>query len=257
MTEVQVNLEKLDSSSDYQVPDVDQEYFEILVSETGTIRFNCVGYVSFLRALETFTKLISKEGTLKGLPIVIKDQPSVAWRGISIDTARYFQPLESLRKIVQGMQIARLNIFHWHIVDSESFPLQLLNHPNITTKGAYSQSEIYTQSQITEFIQYANARGVIVVPEIDQPAHTRSWALLPEYQELNACFNYPISDWSKYCNQPPCGQLDPSLSKTYELAGSILQEVQDLFPGQFLHLGGDEVNYNCWDFNTKLKSWMK
>jgi hexosaminidase len=99
--------------------------------------------------------------------------------------------VEVLQRTIRGMQIAKLNILHLHITDSESFPWQLVDYAQITKYGAYNSEEVYLDEDLFELVNYAQDRGVLIVPEIDQPAHTRSWALAPELQELNACYGYP------------------------------------------------------------------
>jgi hexosaminidase len=97
-----------------------------------------------------------------------------------LDLSRYFQPIEALERTIRGMQINKLNILHLHITDSESFPFLLLQFPQVTVHGAYSEEQTYTNEDFSDLIDFASERGVIIVPEIDQPAHTRSWALAPE-----------------------------------------------------------------------------
>jgi hexosaminidase len=96
-----------------------------------------------------------------------------------------------------------------------------------------------------------------VVPEVDQPGHTASWARSPEFEELNACGGAPAANWTQYCYQPPCGQLDPTLNKTYLLVNSVLAEVQSIFPATYVHMGADEFVPSCWKYNTSILTFME
>lgn len=88
---------------------------------------------------------------------------------------------------MDAMLATKLNVLHWHITDSDSFPIYLPSHPNLTIYGAFSPEETYSQSDVEEIVDYAIARGIIIIPEIDSPAHVTSWALAPEAASLINC----------------------------------------------------------------------
>ncbi len=210
-------------------------------------------YHGFLRGIETFFQLLepiedNSHYILKFYPIDIEDSPSFPYRGIMIDTARHFIKLNMLKHVIDGMMFHKLNVFHWHIVDEESFPLQLKTFPQITTFGAYSPKEIYTIEDVAEIIEYARYRGVRVIPEIDSPAHSLSWGFSEELKDI--ALKCPI--WADYN-----GQLDPSLDKTYEIVEGILNDVVDYFPDEYVHLGGDEVSFLCWESKPWIQKFMK
>ena len=143
-------------------------------------------YVGFLRGFETFSQLFNKQenGTyiVSGLPITITDSPQFLWRGIMIDTSRHFLDITSIKKIIDGMLYMKLNILHWHIVDEDSFPMQVPALPELSEYG--SLSGIYTQNDIKSVISYAKIRGIRVIPEIDTPAHTLSWGRSPNLASI-------------------------------------------------------------------------
>lgn len=134
---------------------------------------------------------------MKQYPLSISDEPSYPYRGVMLDTARHYIRMQDIKRIVNGMQIARLNALHLHLTDSESFPLVLDSYPQISNAGSYSSQETYDQFSIAELVSYASQRGVTVIPEIDAPAHSRAWALSDDLQVLNSCFGYPPEQWSK------------------------------------------------------------
>lgn len=110
------------------------------------------------------------------------------------------------------MAASKLNTLHWHITDSASFPYVSKSHPELHENGAYTPSKIYTDKTVRELIDYARVRGVRVVPEIDSPAHVgEGW----QDSGVVTCFNW--KPWSDYCNEPPCGQFDPSKSELYDI----------------------------------------
>jgi len=98
--------------------------------------------------------------------------------------------------------------------------------------------------------------GVFIIPEVDSPAHTRSWSNPASLNAIDACRDYPRANWSQYCYQPPCGQLDPTLNKTIEVVGGIMKDLQEMFKIKYLHLGGDEISANCWNYKPSIKQFM-
>ena len=96
-------------------------------------------------------------------------------------------------------------MFHWHITDSESFPMFVNDYPNITKFGAYSEEEVYSAEDIQKLVEYGQSVGVVIIPEVDCPSHTRAWTNAPELNELNSCHDYPPQEWATYCLEPPCG----------------------------------------------------
>lgn len=101
------------------------EAYEIFINLQGNVTLKCAGYVSFIRAMETFMQLISEDAIINRLPMHIADYPSFPWRGIMIDLARHFIPIDEIKTTIRAMRISNLNVLHLHITDSESFPLQL------------------------------------------------------------------------------------------------------------------------------------
>jgi len=114
------------------------------------------------------------------------------------------------------------------------------SHPNLTAFGAFTPEEIYTQSDVGEIVAYAIARAIRIIPELDSPAHSRSWWLAPEFQSLFTCTG------TDFWMGTPLGQIDPTLNASYEAIGDILNDYQNYFEGQFIHLGCDEVFDECW-----------
>eukprot|EP00899_Mesostigma_viride_P006503 jgi/Mesvir1/15854/Mv03401-RA.1 len=198
-----------------------------------------------LRALETLSQLAeysfdSKQANIADAPWHIVDFPRFSYRGLLLDTARHFQPMEVLRHVVDSMSYAKLNVLHWHLVDSQSFPLESSAYPRLWM-GAFSPTERYSRDEVAELVEYARRRGVRVVPELDIPGHAASWGV--GYPEL-----WPSPD----CREP----LNPVSGLAFAVISGLLDELASLFPDPLVHLGGDEVSPTCWDNSTAITEWM-
>lgn len=205
-----------------------------------------------LRGLETFSQLVSfqfsgEDYSLSGVPWSISDAPRFTHRGLMVDTARHFQPLASLRAIIDSLPYAKINVLHWHLVDSQSFPFHSASNPKLWD-GAYNAQSRYTHSDVTSIVEYARLRGVRVMPEFDMPGHAQSW-----------CIGYPELCPSSTCTTP----LDVSRNGTFDLIERLLGECTGgtasvagapsaLFPEAMLHLGGDEVSTDCWESTPRI-----
>jgi hexosaminidase len=102
---------------------------------------------------------------------IIRDSPRFQYRGLMLDTARHYIPIPILKKQIDSMAYNKLNVFHWHIVDDQSFPFEMKKYPNITKNGQYTPAHVYTQQQVLDIIQHARLRGIRVIPEFDTPGH--------------------------------------------------------------------------------------
>nr|AAL28585.1 HL07462p [Drosophila melanogaster] len=146
------------------------------------------------------------------------------------------------------MGLAKMNRFHWHLTDAQSFPYISRYYPELAVHGAYSESETYSEQDVREVAEFAKIYGVQVIPEIDAPAHAGNgwdWGPKRGMGELAMCINQ--QPWSFYCGEPPCGQLNPKNNYTYLILQRIYEELlQHTGPTDFFHLGGDEVNLDCW-----------
>lgn len=184
--------------------------------------------------------------------VFISDGPAYKHRGILVDTARRFYPVEALKRTLDVMAMSKLNVFHWHITDSQSFAMVLDSHPQLAQKGAYSPKKVYYPSDIREIVEYGRVRGVRIVPEFDAPAHVAEG-----FQDTNLVTCLHAQPWGRYCSGPPCGQFDPTKDELYDLLQDIFSEMNEMFddPPQF-HMGGDEVWASCWNSSSDVRDWM-
>eukprot|EP00349_Pseudokeronopsis_sp_Brazil_P000106 CAMPEP_0202957076 /NCGR_PEP_ID=MMETSP1396-20130829/1506_1 /ASSEMBLY_ACC=CAM_ASM_000872 /TAXON_ID= /ORGANISM="Pseudokeronopsis sp., Strain Brazil" /LENGTH=144 /DNA_ID=CAMNT_0049674379 /DNA_START=586 /DNA_END=1020 /DNA_ORIENTATION=- len=143
------------------------------------------------------------------------------------------------------MSLAKFNVFHWHLVDDDSFPLELNSRPSITQNGAFSADKVYTNEMISDIVEYATGLGVKVMPEFDNPGHARSIGMDPDLTYMIRCFSkdwpYTLSGAYKMKGGPPTGVIDPYYAESYDVVEGILSDLNDLFPEPMVHLGGDEV----------------
>ncbi|KAJ3661457.1 hypothetical protein Zmor_005852 [Zophobas morio] len=188
----------------------------------------------------------------------ISDAPNYNHRGLLLDTARNFLSISSIKKHVDGMAHSKLNVLHWHITDSQSFPLELPTLPNMTKYGAYSDSKIYHPTDIAELISYAKLRGVRIIIEIDAPSHAgNGWQWGPDagLGDLSVCINQ--QPWRSFCIQPPCGQLNPVNSNLYKVLKDLYSDVINMLPkGEVFHMGGDEVYIPCWNSTPEIIAYL-
>ncbi|KAL9422006.1 hypothetical protein AB3S75_034307 [Citrus x aurantiifolia] len=230
---------------------VDESYTLLVAKNEGlsiigeaTIEANTV--YGALRGLETFSQLCSFDYDTKSVlvykaPWYIQDKPRFAFRGLLIDTSRHYLPVDVIKQIIESMSYAKLNVLHWHIIDEQSFPLEVPTYPNLW-KGAYSKWERYTVEDAHEIVSFAKMRGINVMAEVDVPGHAESWGA-----------GYPNLWPSPSCREP----LDVSKNFTFEVISGILSDLRKIFPFELFHLGGDEVNTDCWSSTPHVKKWLR
>ncbi|XP_013193516.2 probable beta-hexosaminidase fdl [Amyelois transitella] len=178
----------------------------------------------------------------------VDDAPKFSFRGLLLDTARNYFPVGEILRTIDTMAACKLNTFHWHITDSQSFPLRLDSAPQLAQHGAYGPGAIYTMDDVRAIVRRARLRGIRVLIEVDAPAHVgRAWSWGPAAGIGHLAYCIEAEPWSAFCGEPPCGQLNPRNPHVYDLLQRIYTEiiqvtgVDDLF-----HLGGDEVSEHCW-----------
>lgn len=207
--------------------------------------------VGALRGLETFLQLI--EGDARGYflpPASLQDRPRFPWRGLLIDVCRHWQPMEVLKRNLDGMAAVKLNVLHWHISEDQGFRVESRRYPKLHQMG--SDGLYYTQEQVREIVAYARERGIRVVPEFDMPGHATSW--LVGHPEL-ASAPGPYRIERKFGIFDPT--LDPTREEVYTLLDGFLGEMAALFPDTYMHIGGDENNGKQWKANPKIQAFMQ
>lgn len=204
-----------------------------------------------LHGLQTLRQLLQSDSSGCWFPAVdIRDEPRFEWRGLMIDVARHFQPVDVIERNLRGMASVKLNVLHLHLSDNQGFRIESRVYPELTELG--SNGQYYTQTQIKQIIQYADDRGIIVVPEFDLPAHAVSW--LVSHPEL-ASAPGPYHLYTRFGGKNPA--FDPSSPETYRFLGRFFKEMAGLFPAPYIHIGGDENSGSQWDNNPVIQASMR
>jgi hexosaminidase len=231
----------------------DESYQLEIKSDKITINAN--SDLGAIHALETVLQLLQNNSNSYYFPTVtISDFPRFTWRGLMIDAARHFQPVDVIKRNLDAMASMKMNVFHWHLTDDQGWRIELKNHPKLTQLA--SDGNYYTQEEIKNIVKYADERGILVVPEIDVPGHAS--AILSVYPEVGSKINFDKNTYSIERNSGIfTPTLDPSNPKTYQLLSEIFDEVCPLFSGNYFHIGGDENEGKDWDSNSKIQEFKK
>ncbi|EPZ7320150.1 beta-N-acetylhexosaminidase [Vibrio mimicus] len=238
-------------SSAIQNIDSDESYR--LTITNGQIQLSAPEPYGAFHGLETFLQLVTTDATGYFVPAVsIVDKPRFKWRGVSYDTARHFIELPVILRQLDAMASAKMNVFHWHIWDDQGIRIQLENYPRlwqVTSDGDY-----YSKDDIRKVVAYARNLGIRVIPEISLPGHAS--AVAHAYPQLMSGLgeqSYPQQrGWGVF--EP---LMDPTNPELYTMLASVFDEVVELFPDEYFHIGGDEPNYQQWRDNPKIQTFIK
>lgn len=242
------------------------EGYKLLVNENGVDIF-AGDKIGAYYALVSLHKLCGGKSTVPFCEI--NDSPKLKWRGLQIDESRHFFGKEVIKKVIDNMFLEKLNVLHWHLTDDQGWRIEIKKYPlliEIGSKREYSQTGgwqsfkcekkahcgYYTQEDITEIVEYAKERGIMVVPEIDFPAHCASALAAYNYlgcreiqTDVPGYFGGLIPQWKHFNHRwnrtVCCGK-----ETTFEFIFSVLDEVCSLFDAPYIHMGGDEAPQNEW-----------
>ena len=228
----------------------EDESYRLEIGNSGA-KLSAATALGVMRGLQTFLQLVTTTGEGFAAPaVVIDDNPRFPWRGLMIDVGRHFIPLDVLKRNLDGMAAVKLNVFHWHLSENQGFRVESKTFPKLHEMG--SDGLYYTQNEVRELIAYARERGIRVVPEFDMPGHSTAWFV--GYPEL-ASAPGPYEIERKWGVFDPA--MDPTREETYKFLDKFIGEMTGLFPDQFFHIGGDEVNGKQWDANPKIQQFMR
>ena len=239
-----------------------KEAYSINVSSDG-ILVQAVAPEGIYRATRTLLKSVGTEKTssVEFPSAEVSDWPRFGYRGLMLDVSRHFSDVEMVKRTIDMLALHQLNIFHWHLTDDQGWRIEIKSHPELTEVGAWRDDTVvgrylggtdyptdgkrhggfYTQEQIREIVAYAKERYIEIIPEIDLPGHTS--AVLAAYPQLG-CEDkeYKVANRWGVIRDVLCAGNPASL----DLFKDIMEEVCELFPGKYIHLGGDECVKERW-----------
>lgn len=269
-----------------------REAYKLDIADGG-ITVTASSYAGFLYALTTIRQLLPREiftgqsntGAEWSLPIVsIEDEPDMPVRGFMLDVARHFFTLDEVKKIIDAASVYKLNRFHWHLTDDQGWRIQIPEYPKLTEVGAirkgsvtlnavgnlnfnddteYGRGCYYTLEQLKDVVNYAKARNVEILPEVDLPGHMV--AAIASYPWLSCDSTQAYNDSYKPLGTPKEVRiatgvsrdvLDVSKDTVISFLKTVLGHVADVFPYPYIHIGGDECPTDAWEATQSVKDWM-
>ncbi|HEX7762778.1 MAG TPA: family 20 glycosylhydrolase, partial [Cellvibrio sp.] len=226
------------------------ESYELVINQQQ-IQLSANQHLGVLRAMETLLQLIgSTEKTIQLPNVSIRDVPRFPWRGLLLDTSRHFFSVDTIKRQIDAMAAAKYNIFHWHLTDDQGWRFESKRYPKL--QALASDGQYYTRKQMREVVAYAQARGIQVLPEIDVPGHASAIAVA--YPELMSAPGPYAMEYRWGVHKPT---LNPANENVYVFIDALVAEVKALFPFEYLHIGGDEVDPEHWDNNADIQNFMQ
>jgi len=203
--------------------------------------------------------------------VAIHDQPQMAWRGIMLDSARHMQSIGFIHELVDWMSLEKLNVLHWHLTDDQGWRLEIKRYPRLATTGGWRElpSQVgqidpatgkayppyggyYTQAEVRELVAFAAQRNVTIVPEIEMPGHaSAALAAYPEFGVAETPITAPENHYGIFPN------LYNVNDATFTFIENVLTEVMQLFPSEYIHIGGDEAIKDQWKASPAIQAQMK
>lgn len=259
--------------SDLQLP---KEGYQLKVSEDG-VRVLGKDPAGLFYGMQTLKQLLPPEIESQrivaphqwSLPVVtITDYPRYDWRGLHLDVARHMSSVEFVKAYLDNMALHKLNTFHWHLTDDQGWRIEIKKYPKLTEIGAWraetlvghAGSEVYdgkryggfyTQEEIKEVVSYAADRFITVVPEIEMPGHAS--AAVASYPELGVTGKRPnvVTEWGVFLD------IFGVEDNTFEFLEDVIDEVVELFPSEYIHIGGDEAWKDQWEASSSVQAKIK
>lgn len=229
-----------------------KEAYQIKVS-SREIRLQAADEAGLYHAYEALLQM-AKFGNGEIRSCEINNAPAYGWRGYMLDESRHFFGKEKVKQYIDLMAMLHLNVFHWHLTDEPGWRIEIKRYPKLTTEGAIGNwhdpkapARFYTQKDIKEIVAYAAERQIMIVPEFDMPGHAT--AVCRSYPEVSGGGK---GKWEHFT-------FHPCKEATYEFISNIFDELFELFPSPYIHIGGDEVHYGnqSWYTDPQIQQFIK
>jgi len=242
-------------------PGLSPEGYALTILPSG-VQLSAIDDRGLLYGAVTLWQLIGiGEQTQVSLPAMhIEDEPRFRWRGLMLDSARHYQSPEFIERLIDWMALHKLNVLHWHLTDDQGWRLEIRKYPRLTEVGAWRvpagatqlYGGYYSQEVVRRIVQHAKDRNVTIVPEIDVPGHaTAALVAYPELGVEGSVHSAVPADWGVYPN------LFNVEDGTFVFLENVLREVLELFPGQYIHVGGDEAVKDQWHASPRVQALMR
>ena len=247
--------------------------YQLEITPVGGVRIEGNDEAGVFYGVQTLIQLLpTRAGVLPILPTLkIIDYPRFPYRGMHLDVVRHFFPVDFIKKYIDYLALHKLNYFHWHLTDDQAWRVEMKCRPELTEKGSIREGEIfglypgkyqplpyggyYTHEDVHEIVRYAAERHITVIPEIDIPGHCM--AVLATYPQFSTTPNEPKKaalTWgifNKFNNV-----LAPK-PEVFDFLKDVFSELCDLFPGQYIHVGGDECAKCWWQESEETQQFMR
>ena len=255
------------------------EGFYTINEDKGRLYIKAVSASGFFYAIQTYFQLLPKEVYAASLQadiaweipaVAIEDAPAFQWRGMHLDVARNFRSIAYIKRFIDLMAMHKLNVLHWHLTEDQGWRIEIKKYPKLTEIGAWRDSTLlghmrdkphkyvhkrvggfYTQDQIRDLVAYAQKVHITIVPEIEMPGHAQ--AAIAAYPGLGNSGISPgvRSKWGI------SNEIFNPKESTIDFLKDILEEVIALFPGEYIHIGGDEAHKDQWEQSDEVQQLLK
>lgn len=265
--------EKPDHKSDITFrknEEIAKSAYRLKVEKNG-ITLQASSREGILYGIQTLRQLFffAREQDVKIPCLEISDAPNLEYRGMHLDVSRHFMPVDFVKKYIDYLALFKMNYFHWHLVDDQGWRIEIKQYPKLTEVGSVRKETLighggrkpfeydgkphggyYKQQEIREIVDFAERRGVTIIPEIELPGHSR--AAIASYPFLG-CTGDTIDVWTRWGVSPYIYNIDDT---TFRFLEAVLSEVAALFPSEYIHIGGDEAVKDQWRNSEKIQQQM-
>ncbi len=241
-----------------QVQGLSKEEYKLSVS-SKTLKIEASSAAGLMRGIQTLRQLSDLKGDIRIPALEIHDYPKFEWRGLLLDCCRHFMDKEFVMRYIDLLAYHKMNVLHWHLTEDQAWRLAIDQYPKLTSVGAWRKGKdgqpyggFYTKEDVKEILAYAKERHVEVVPEIEMPGHAQ--AALAAYPELS-CTGGPFEvqiDWGVFKDIYCAGN-----DSVFVFIENVLDEVMELFPSEYIHIGGDEAPKYRWDNCAKCQQRLQ